>query len=311
MQLCYIDESGTSQIPGNTSHFVLAGLAIPIWQWNNCDRNIFAIKKRYKIQSAELHTAWILRPYPEQRAVPDFDTLDHDKRAYEVTALRNAELLRLQRTSVKQYYQTRKNYLKTKDYIHLNFTERKALIKEVAQCVAGWGFARLFAEVVDKIHFDPIRASSPLDEQAFEQVVSRFETYLRQIAVVGMPSIHGLLIHDNNETVAKKHTDLMRRFHWRGTLWTDVRRIIETPLFVDSKLTSMVQIADLCGYALRRYVEKGEEELFDLVFQRADRRGGTVVGVRHFTKMTCTCKICSTHRLNPLPILGAPALPSL
>jgi hypothetical protein len=30
MYLCYIDESGTPQIPGNTSHFILAGLAIPI-----------------------------------------------------------------------------------------------------------------------------------------------------------------------------------------------------------------------------------------------------------------------------------------
>ncbi len=29
MFLCYIDESGTSNIPGNTSHFILAGLAIP------------------------------------------------------------------------------------------------------------------------------------------------------------------------------------------------------------------------------------------------------------------------------------------
>ena len=32
MYLCYIDESGTSDIPGNTSHFILAGLSLPIWR---------------------------------------------------------------------------------------------------------------------------------------------------------------------------------------------------------------------------------------------------------------------------------------
>jgi hypothetical protein len=37
MHFCYVDESGTSNIPGNTSHFVLAGLSIPIELWQNCD----------------------------------------------------------------------------------------------------------------------------------------------------------------------------------------------------------------------------------------------------------------------------------
>jgi hypothetical protein len=88
----------------------------------------------------------------------------------------------------------------------------------------------------------------------------------------------------------------MRRFHAQGTLWTDVDRIIETPLFVDSSLTRMVQIADLCSYALRRYVENNEKDLFRRVFTRADRFRNTVVGVRHFTDLSCTCDICQAHR---------------
>ena len=58
------------------------------------------------------------------------------------------------------------------------------------------------------------------------------------------------------------------------------RKHNETPLFVGSELTGMVQVAYLCGYAHRRYLENGEEELFDLVFQRADRKGDIAVGVR-------------------------------
>lgn len=59
----------------------------------------------------------------------------------------------------------------------------------------------------------------------------------------------------------------------------------------------MVQIADLCAFALRRYLENGEEELFNLVFKRGDRdSSGRCVGIRHYTDKThCTCKICSNH----------------
>lgn len=74
---------------------------------------------------------------------------------------------------------------------------------------------------------------------------------------------------------------------------------METPLFVDSTLTSMIQMADVCSYALRRYLENGETVLFDEVFKRADRRGEKAVGVRHFTKATCTCKICQAHKFPP------------
>jgi len=58
----------------------------------------------------------------------------------------------------------------------------------------------------------------------------------------------------------------------------------------------MVQIADICAYALRRYLENKENELFDLVFHRADRIETVVVGVRHFTHNACKCKICDVHK---------------
>ena len=296
MYLCYIDESGTSSIPGNTSHFVLAGIAIPIWHWNDCDRDVSLVKKQYGLQHAEIHTGWILRPYSEQKNIQNFESLNYQNRRYEVDKLRRAEILKLQKSSnPKHYQQTRKNFEKTKDYVHLTFQERQSFIRDVAQCIANWGFARLFAECVDKIHFDPSRSRYGLDEQTFDQIVSRFEQYLKLVSGKQQKN-YGLLIHDNNETIAKKHTHLMKAFHNNGTLWTQIENIIETPLFVDSQLTSMIQIADVCAYALRRYLENNESTLFDLIFQRADRRGNVVVGVRHFTDVKCSCKICVAHK---------------
>jgi hypothetical protein len=163
--------------------------------------------------------------------------------------------------------------------------------------VRDWNFARLFAECVDKIYFDPSATGTSVDEQAFEQVVSRFEQYLQITSgsKTGNQNM-GMIIHDNNPTVSKKLTDLMMRFHEKGTLWTKVKNIIETPLFVDSKLTAMVQIADLCSYSLRRYLERSETDLFNNIYARADRKDGVVVGVRHYSDRNCSCSICQSRQ---------------
>jgi len=181
--------------------------------------------------------------------------------------------------------------------------ERKSLVNAVADSVSNWTAARLFAECIDKTHFNPTISRRSVDEQAFEQVVSRFEQYLVNTEKPGQNRNYGLLVHDNNETVARKHTELMRHFHQQGTLWTRINRIVDTPLFVNSSLTSMVQVADLCSYALRRYLENGEAELFRKIFARADRVHNTVVGVRHFSEMNCACEICLAHK--PKPALPA------
>lgn len=297
MFLCYVDESGTSDVPGNTSHFVLAGISIPIWYWRNSDSEVYGILSRYGLGGKELHTAWLLRPYLEQARISEFERLDWAARRSAVDRERNAYLLRLQRSQkAKTYHQARKNFAHTQPYIHLTFDERRSLVREVADSVSGWGYARLFAECVDKLHFNPTRSGKSVDEQAFEQVVSRFEQYLENTEERRGQKNYGLLVHDNNETVAKKHTHLMRGFHRQGTLWTTVERIIETPLFVNSSLTSMVQVADLCSYALRRYLENSETDLFRRIFARADRVGATAVGVRHFTALDCVCEICQAHR---------------
>ena len=316
MHICYIDESGTADVPGNTSHYVLAGLSIPDNYWNSHNEQMEDIKRRYRLSQAEIHVAWMLRPYVEQEKVPNFGSMTHEDRRLHVLSERRAEIFRLEQANKKyQRSQTRTNYDKTDSYIHLTLAERRQAVRDLAELVGSWGVARLFADCIDKEHFDPIWAGKGVDEEAFKQivsskrrkaairaavtgeafkqVVSRFERYLKNINTG-----HGLLVHDNNKDVARRHTEIMKRFLQSGTPWTDVNHIIETPFFVDSELTSMVQLADLCAYAIRRYVENGEEELFDLVFQRADKVGTTAVGVRHFTQPGCPCKICVAH--NPV-----------
>lgn len=297
MYICYIDESGTPEVPGTSSHFILCGLALPVENWRASDKAIATLLGRYDLGDEELHTAWMARSYLEQSRVPDFEKLSYSERRSRIKSLRTAELLRLQRSSnTKALRQTKKNFAKTDPYVHLTHGERMQVLREVADAVASWGNARLYAECVDKIHFDPIKAGKAPEEQGFEQVVSRFQQSLaRNVTTKDTP---GLIVHDNNQSVARKHTFLMRGYHEKGTLWTDIPNIVETPLFVDSSLTRMVQLADLCAYALRRYLENSEVELFRRIFARADRlKNGRVVGVRHYTSNGCACEICKAHRI--------------
>lgn len=291
MYLCYIDESGTPQIPGNTSHFVLSGISIPAYHWKDCDKDISRLKRKWKLEDSEIHTAWMLRSYLEQSKIPDFEKLDYNKRRSEVLKYRKKELYRLQKNKPKIYHRIKKIYKKTELYIHLTRNERKSIIVKFSEIISKWGFARLFAECIDKAYFDPTLAHQSVDEQAFEQVVSRFEHYLQNISSTQKEM--GLLIHDNNPTLSKRLTDLMIVFHEKGTFWTKIKSIIETPLFVDSQLTCMVQAADLCSYSLRRYFENSEDELVKNIFKKADRKGNRIVGMRHFTEENCSCLICS------------------
>ncbi len=299
MRLCYMDESRTPQIPGNTSHYVLAGFSIPINKWKQYNSQIESIKRTYGLTGAEIHTAWLLRPYLEQNHIPGFESLDPTARRFEMQRHRTIELQKLAKSKSKSYSQTKKNFRKTEQYMHLTFDERKSFIYEIAEQISSWKDARLFAECINKLNFDTSVARLSVAEQAFEQVVSRFEKYLQIFSnSKANPGQHyGLLIHDNNETEAKNLTDLMKAFHAKGTFWLELKNIIETPLFVNSELTSMVQLADLCAFSLRRYLENQEEDLFLKIFKRGDRdKHNRCVGIRHYTGSgPCDCLICGNH----------------
>ena len=204
--------------------------------WKRHNAAIEETKRRFGLEHIEIHTGWILRPYVEQLAISDFESLSPEKRRSEVVKRRTAQLLSLQRAGGRRYKQAKKTFTKTEPYIHLTFEERRQFVHRVAEVIGKWGEARLFAECIDKLHFDPRLAGVKVEEQAFEQIVSRFEQSLRN-----RRGEYGILIHDNNETVARKHTDLMKAFLKSGTLWTELEHVIETPMFVDSQLTSMVQ----------------------------------------------------------------------
>jgi hypothetical protein len=273
-------------------------MAIPSETWLKKDREITKLKKKYSLEDVEIHTGWMLRRYLEQEHIANFEKLNSEDRIKGVLKERQKFLaVWAVNKSSKQLKEKKKNFKETLPYIHLTLEERRKFLSELADIIGSWSDCRLFGEVIKKSNFDITKSSTgDLYETAFHQVVTRFETFLTIKSKVEKNIHLGLLISDNNESVNRKLTSIMRKFHAEGTLWRDIKNIVETPLFVDSKLTSMIQIVDLASYATRRYCEKGEAELFNRIYPRFDRKDGRVVGLRHYTSNTgCSCQICANH----------------
>lgn len=291
MYFCYVDESGTPDLPGNTSHYVLVGLAIPYYKWQFCDDKILEIKKRYLLQKDEIHTAYIYDTHRHEKQIPDFEKLSYEERRKKVLDWRS---VRLAEIKGKKHALKLREYKRTEPYIHLTYAERMRFISDIIHAVSKWDFMKVFGECIDKVHFAKTTPHKQVADQALENVINRYERFLARQE----RKCHGIVIHDACEGKAARHTELMRKFHERGTFWTSVRHIVETPFFVDSKLTVMVQIADLCGYLIRRYLENDEKELFQLIHPLADDYEGRLVGLRHYTNVDkpCACLICQFHK---------------
>ena len=296
--LCYLDESGTPDYTSNTGHFVLLGIAFPVNRWKEVSNSINLIKQRYDLANSEIHTGWLARRYQAQENISNIESLTRDQRRIR-TEQEYGNILR--HTSVTLTTRALKNeknrYKKSRAYFHLTFNERMELLREICDTLNNMSFIRLFVESIDKTSCRSSKTSDQLVEQAFMQVITRFEMFLDAMSRHHKSKEYGILIQDNNDTVNTRIKQHMEYFHESGTLYRDINHIVETPFFVDSRLTNMVQLADICAYAFRRFHDKNEEDLFDRIYTRVDRKGQILVGARHYVEGSprCNCKVCCDH----------------
>lgn len=298
MHLCYLDESGTPELTGSTTHFVLLGIAVPASSWRARDESIAQIKAQYDLHAAEIHTGWMTRRYAEQDRVAEFHLLDRPERRKRAAAQREAMLLHTAATKpASRLAELKKTMRKTEPYIHLTLEERIAVLRQIAGSMANWTDSAIFCDAIDKRQFGDRVGQTPPIEEAFLQVVTRFHSYLESRG----PTELGIIIADNNQAASSQLTGVMRDFYRRGAgrqyRWgRNIDQIVETPLFVDSFLTGMIQMADVCAYATRRFFENGEIDLFDRIYMRFHRNGRRLVGLRHFTgPQACGCRVCVEH----------------
>lgn len=140
---------------------------------------------------------------------------------------------------------------------------------------------RLFAIAVHKAHRSP---DDPV-EYAFEEICNRFNLQLRRI--YNRSTEHdggaqrGLVIMDKSDNYEAALQNLARKFRIEGTRWGNLRNMAEVPLFVDSQLSRIVQIADLVSWSVWRRYQYQDTRYFDKIIQRFDSEGKVLHGLAH------------------------------
>jgi len=138
---------------------------------------------------------------------------------------------------------------------------------------------RVFASVIEKA---AVAGQDPI-ELGFEQLSSRFDQFLqRQYSKHNNPQ-RGIMIFDRSSTEQRIQT-LAREFKYRGHTWGKTRNYAEVPLFLDSRATRLIQLADLVAFAIYRNFEHGDPTFFQEIEKTFDAEGGVQHGL--FIKST-------------------------
>lgn len=132
---------------------------------------------------------------------------------------------------------------------------------------------RVFACVIRKSIVSP---KDPV-ELAFEQLSSRFDYFLRRNHNRGNTQ-RGIIIFDKS-TYESTIQRLAIDFSDIGHTWGVIKNLAEVPLFLDSKASRLIQLADLIAYAIYRNYEHKDEQLFSIISKRVDSDGGQVHGL--------------------------------
>ncbi|WEK33459.1 MAG: DUF3800 domain-containing protein [Candidatus Pseudobacter hemicellulosilyticus] len=132
---------------------------------------------------------------------------------------------------------------------------------------------RIFACIVQKSQVSPKDAVT----LAFEQLASRFDYFLSRLYKQGDKQ-RGLIIFDKS-TYETTIQNLATDFRTIGHTWGVLKNLSEVPLFIDSRASRLIQLADLVAYSIFRRYEHQDDQFFSIIKDRFDEDGGIVHGL--------------------------------
>jgi len=307
MLLCFVDESGSPDSPNQDEVFVLAGVVLPFQLWGNLDAEVEGIKRRYSLAGHELHTAELYSHYKELKEleqIPGFQQLPADKRPSTVIAHWN-KLAKRQKLKPKTLKRMRKQRC---HYIHLTRSECLGLLKEICDLMVRHkecSELSVICEAVEVKQFSSgpangtaVQARDALTVFTFGQLLQTFQRQLdAKVSILArlsgslsrkQVSGPGLIVHDNTNRASI--IQLYSRLRAEGATQARLKHSIgPTPLFVDSKLTNMIQLADLAAVAVRKYLRTDDPILYDAL-EPAIEHASHFCGGR-----ACDCRICARY----------------
>ena len=315
MYLLYLDASGSANPKDiNTKHYVYLGLSMQEQDWSDLNADLDALKSRYRFpgEDFELHVKQFAVSMREQDKTPDFEKMGYEDRRTVVRELREKALAA--EKSAEKREEMRKRFKGTDPFIHLTRAQRSQLLEDAVALAGSFDNIKLFADAVSKSH--PGVTGGTVDPviETFTQAITRFDTFLDKIAMKAQERDrraridHGLLILDQDSSTESVIHQKFRHFRQHGHPFGKLRHVIDVPFFAPSDQVSGLQLADVCAYVLRRYLDTGavmgshEERQFLTIFRLFDRDPrGRLHGLRHYVPArVCKCLICAERDHGPV-----------
>jgi hypothetical protein len=143
------------------------------------------------------------------------------------------------------------------------------------------------------IHKSSFPSEDPV-KLAFEDLAQRFQLFLNRMYVESgrKEKQQGLIVLDESSYENSLQT-LATEFRNKGTRWGNLGNIHEVPLFVDSKASRGIQLADHIAYSVFRRYEAADLNYFNVIQGCFDSSNGKIHGLAHKHSCgTCTCPSC-------------------
>ena len=160
---------------------------------------------------------------------------------------------------------------------HIPTSERRqAMIDALRIFVCNKHFrdARLFAVVLEKCRY----SGQDIAQIVFEQLSSRFDHFIARLFREKNDKQRGMVLFDNSSTEARIQT-LAREFKNSGHSFGVTRSFAEVAVFLDSRASRLIQLADLVAFAILRKFGFDDELYCNVIRDCFDTEGSVQHGL--------------------------------
>ena len=133
---------------------------------------------------------------------------------------------------------------------------------------------KVFASVIEK----SLLPADQILSKSFENVACQFDQYLANIYHARREPQRGLVIFDKTSYEYKLQA-LSHIMKHKGHATGKLRNFAEVPLFLDSKASRLIQMADMIAYAMFRHFESSDSKLYKMVEPHFYRYNGINCGI--------------------------------
>lgn len=184
-----------------------------------------------------------------------------------------------------------------KEWARVPVNERRSLLQAVFHHLGVWTSPRgaapiFFAAAVEKSSFRGV----DLVERTHEEVFAKFNSTLMRFHLAG--DSHRALVIADESSYEKLMQTLLPKWKNEGARIGAMHSFIEVPLYVDSKASKLVQVADFVAWATWQYYENRVPTFIQDLNGRFDADNGVQHGLVHLHTghWTCICVSCGSRR---------------